>query len=123
LKVIKQNNKGVYPIAILLANYFFMSGAPILAVSNLQNSISFDKGMTKLQGIQEYFANSIYELRSPARMKNKVDPGCGGVFSSQYQDTFTPNRGIIANNALEWEYWIYSQRRLPNMLTCVKVVV
>jgi hypothetical protein len=45
----------------LLANYFFISGTSILAFSILQNSISFDKGGTKLQSfddIKERFANA-----------------------------------------------------------------
>jgi hypothetical protein len=50
---------------ILLANYFFMPGTPIPAMSNLQNSINFNKGTTKFQdaqSVKECFANSI-EIR------------------------------------------------------------
>jgi hypothetical protein len=56
---------------ILLVNYFFMSGTPILAVPNVQNSIRFDEGMTKLQGFQgvkgvkECFANIIVSRLNP----------------------------------------------------------
>jgi hypothetical protein len=53
---------------MLLAYYFFMSGTLILALSNLQNSISFDKEKTKSQGFQdvkEYFANNIRCYSNP----------------------------------------------------------
>jgi hypothetical protein len=46
-----------------LANYFFMSETLILALSDLQNSISFSEGTTKLQGYQSVkhcFANSVF---------------------------------------------------------------
>jgi len=51
-----------------------MSGTPILAMSNLQNLVSFDEETTKLQSFQdfqEYFASSPHELRSPARMNSR----------------------------------------------------
>jgi hypothetical protein len=53
---------------ILLANYFFMPGTSIPAMSNLQNSINFNKGTTKFQdaqSVKECFANSISVAPTP----------------------------------------------------------
>ena len=43
--------QGVKVAKTLLANYFFMSGIPILRWSDLQNSISFGRRTTKFQGL------------------------------------------------------------------------
>ena len=54
---------------ILLANYFFISRTLILALLDFQNSLSFNKGPTKLkgfQGVKECFTNSIAISAQPA---------------------------------------------------------
>jgi hypothetical protein len=91
-----------------------MSGTPILALSNLQNSIIFDKGTTKLQdfhGVKEDFANIL------SRLNPKWPKDCIGVIvcSKNPSDT-APITTINMNMPKEpCHEWVMSEQANLNL--------